>query len=146
MEIQQDGEYTAGVSEGNSRSPAVGQSGEGIRHSICQHCRSTNGDSCQHADRFVADVRDETAVPMVPPCRGGETGSSSINALGGSILVTLLRLVRTMELIQQRRTEAPDDPTQHTSPHQRREERTECQLLSNYSVSVTPFDADSYRT
>ncbi|WP_043440920.1 formate/nitrite transporter family protein [Arthrobacter sp. L77] len=32
------------------------------------------------------------------------------NMLGGLVLVTLLRLVRTKELIQQRRDEAPEDP------------------------------------
>jgi formate/nitrite transporter FocA (FNT family) len=36
------------------------------------------------------------------------------NVLGGIILVTLLRLVRTKELIEQSRTEAPDDPD---APH-----------------------------
>jgi formate/nitrite transporter FocA (FNT family) len=38
------------------------------------------------------------------------------NVLGGLALVTLLRLVRTKELIEQRRAEAPDDPdAAHTS-------------------------------
>lgn len=36
------------------------------------------------------------------------------NVLGGIILVTLLRLVRTKELIEKRRTEAPEDPD---APH-----------------------------
>jgi len=36
------------------------------------------------------------------------------NVLGGVILVTLLRLVRTKELVEERRREAPDDPD---APH-----------------------------
>ncbi|MHA7144273.1 formate/nitrite transporter family protein [Arthrobacter sp. TmT3-37] len=38
------------------------------------------------------------------------------NMLGGLVLVTLLRLVRTKELLEQRRSEAPDDPE---APHDR---------------------------
>jgi formate/nitrite transporter FocA (FNT family) len=38
------------------------------------------------------------------------------NMLGGLVLVTLLRLVRTKELIEQRRSEAPNDPE---APHDR---------------------------
>lgn len=38
------------------------------------------------------------------------------NMLGGLVLVTLLRLVRTKELLEKRRSEAPDDPE---APHDR---------------------------